>query len=47
MIRKKVDASFWEVGQPNGGEGENCVRTYVGQSHRYTQTAHNLSRDSC
>ncbi|XP_023337222.1 uncharacterized protein LOC111708162 isoform X2 [Eurytemora carolleeae] len=27
--KKKVDASFWEVGQPNGGEGENCVRTYV------------------
>ena len=22
-------AGFWETGQPNGGAGENCVRTYI------------------
>ena len=27
--REPVDAAFWEAGQPNGGTGENCIRTYL------------------
>jgi len=27
--KEPVEASFWEAGQPNGGQGENCIRTYL------------------
>ena len=27
--KEHSDAAFWEDGSPNGGEAENCVRTYL------------------